>query len=76
MNSVPPPFDSIISQVSSSSGSHLGETDAATDDPLSEGEVMRIALYQEIPTLDRQTVVREKVQIKNILMPESADSQP
>jgi stress response protein YsnF len=42
---------------------------------LSEGEVMRIELYEENPKLDRQVVVREKVQLKKVLT-EGADSQP
>lgn len=42
---------------------------------LTEGEVLCIELYEEIPRFDREVVVREKVQIKKVLT-EAADVQP
>lgn len=45
-------------------------------DPLTEGEVIRIELYEEVPNLNRETVVQEIVQIKKISTQEAADLQP
>ncbi len=40
---------------------------------MQEGEVIRIELYEEIPTIHRETVIREKVQIKKIAKTEPSD---
>ncbi|MGI0485922.1 DUF2382 domain-containing protein [Pantanalinema rosaneae CENA516] len=43
---------------------------------LQEGEVIRVAIYEEVPEIRRETFVREKVQIKKVLVQENATSQP
>lgn len=46
------------------------------DAQLNEGEIMRIELYEEVPRLNRELVIKEKIQIKKILTQESAAIQP
>ncbi|WP_432810049.1 DUF2382 domain-containing protein [Pantanalinema sp. GBBB05] len=43
---------------------------------LQEGEVIRVAIYEEVPEIQRETFVREKVQIKKVLIQENAAPQP
>lgn len=71
-----PPTKSNFVPGSPSSASNHQEANDRTDTELTDGEVMRIELYEEIPQFDREIVVREKVQIKKILIQESADAQP
>ncbi|HEY9617481.1 MAG TPA: DUF2382 domain-containing protein [Microcoleaceae cyanobacterium] len=47
---------------------------AITD--LQEGEVIRVEIYEEVPEIQRETYVREKIQIKKVLIQENATSQP
>lgn len=54
----------------SSSESIRGITD------LQEGEVIRVEIYEEVPEIQRETFVREKVQIKKVLIQENATPQP
>ncbi|MDX2228589.1 MAG: DUF2382 domain-containing protein [Leptolyngbyaceae cyanobacterium bins.349] len=76
MNSVPPSANSNIEQPAFSSVSSTGREEDGVDDQLAEGDVIRVELYEEVPTLNRETVVREKVQITKILVQESSDLQP
>jgi stress response protein YsnF len=39
---------------------------AAEPNTLQEGEVIRVEIYEEVPTVHRETIVREKVQIRKI----------
>lgn len=74
MNSVPPSDHSnpeLIAQLQANS--HLEA--ASSSEQLTAGTVMNIELYEELPKLDREIVVRENVQIKKILMQETADFQ-
>ncbi|MDX2241270.1 MAG: DUF2382 domain-containing protein [Leptolyngbyaceae cyanobacterium bins.302] len=75
MNSEFPSAYSNADQVSPSAVSAPREEDRG-EVQLTEGEVMRIEVYEEIPKFDRAVVVREQVQIKKILMQESAEPQP
>ncbi|NJP11553.1 MAG: DUF2382 domain-containing protein [Leptolyngbyaceae cyanobacterium RU_5_1] len=36
-----------------------------------EGEVIRVEIYEEVPTIHRETHVREKVEIRKVLTPET-----
>ena len=76
MNSTPPASDFNSEEMSRSDLTSADNGDRLSTDPLTEGEVMRVDLYEEIPNLDREIVVRENVQIKQILIQESADVQP
>jgi stress response protein YsnF len=76
MNSVPPSAHSSSQQQSPSQASSTNPAGDWIDEQLTEGEVIRVELYEEVPTWNRETVVREKVQIKKILVQESPDLQP
>jgi hypothetical protein len=39
-----------------------------------DGEVIRIELYEEVPTIHRETFVREKIQIRKIATQEATGS--
>lgn len=71
----PPSANSNLDQSSLSDLNTSGQ-DSDENLELSEGNVMCIELHEEIPKIDREVVVREKVQIKKVLMSEAADSQP
>lgn len=43
---------------------------------LQEGEVIRVEIYEEVPEIQRETFVREKVQIKKVLIHENTPPQP
>lgn len=70
----PPTADSKVDQ---SSATHLQQNQdhSATPPELTAGEIINIELYEAIPKIDREVVVRENVQIKNRLT-EAADLQP
>jgi stress response protein YsnF len=74
MNSVPPSDDSNPELIAQSHANSNPE-DASRSEQLTEETVMNIELYEELPKLDREIVVRENVQIKKILMQKTADSQ-
>lgn len=76
MNSTPPASDFNSEEMSRSDLAPANTSDCLSTDSFTEGEVMRIDLYEEIPNLDREIVVRENVPIKQILIQESADVQP
>ncbi len=71
------PPNSADSTVDPAASSNLNTRGEVSQIPLelTEGEVLCIELYEEIPKLDREVVVREKVQIKKVLT-EAADVQP
>lgn len=71
------PPDSADSTVDSTASSDPNMSAEVSQIPLelTEGEVLCIELYEEIPKLDREVVVREKVQIKKVLT-DAADVQP
>ncbi|MBF2028781.1 MAG: DUF2382 domain-containing protein [Oscillatoriales cyanobacterium C42_A2020_001] len=69
-----PFYHELQGQTSEASGTNLDAHNRSA--PFAEGEVIRIELYEEVPKLNRETVVREKVQIKKISTQESADLQP
>jgi len=71
----PPSANSNMDQFSASTP-NLSEGDDSVDMELTEGTVMNIELYEEIPKIDREVVIREKVQIKKVLISEAADPQP
>jgi len=59
--------------------SELNSVSTATESAiadLSEGDILRIELYEEVPRLNREIVVKEKIQIKKVLTQASADVQP
>lgn len=53
-----------------------GEESAAIEprkgQDLQDGEIIRIELFEEVPTIHRETVVREKIQIRKISTQENA----
>ena len=76
MNSTPASDDFDIEQSPPSSRFNAEEEGNRLDEQLSEGDLLRIELYEEVPRLDREIIIKEKVQIKKVLTEESIDSQP
>lgn len=52
----------------------LNESNQIRENALSEGEVLRIELHEDVPKINRENVVREKVQIKKFLTQEPPGS--
>lgn len=52
------------------------EPNSNAENALSEGEVLRLELHEEVPTMNRENVIREKVQIRKIVTQNSSESNP
>lgn len=50
------------------------EPNSNAENALSEGEVLRLELHEEVPTMNRENVIREKVQIRKIVTQNSSES--
>lgn len=72
-NSLEPSNHELYGQNAEASVTNLDALNGSAS--LAGGEVIRIELYEEIPRLNRETVVRERVQIKKISTQEAADLQ-
>jgi Domain of unknown function (DUF2382) len=47
---------------------------SSSDEPLHEEELLRVTLYEEVPTIQSEVVVREKVQVRKIITQQTENS--
>lgn len=66
------PSTGLENSVSSSSQTGNNETEPFSPSSLRDGEVMRIEIYAEEPGIHSQTYIREKIQIRKMIIQETA----
>lgn len=73
-------YDASPSEPNPNTSTHLAMTDelnkpnSVNENALSEGEVLRLELHEDVPTMNRKNVVREKVQIRKFLAQQASES--